>query len=540
MSRILFYSPYATWGYHTALEATWAHSLKTRGADVQFVLCNGLSDTCDVYRANLNPRQGPNACLHCQKGATEYMFQLDMPYDWLGTYLPLLTKEKATAWAASLDNEELLDARWRDMRVGQWASATAYSQNRVARLDMDDPEVSSMFRGLLVGTVLNLEAMNTLLDTHRPDTLVLLNGRFFGHSVALELAKRKGIRFVTHERGFTTDTVRFAEQARTHELGGMQELWDMWQDVPLESSEFASAAQILQDRRYGRNFSRMSFSPPVQEQAKVKRELGLDERPLVVVFNSSDDETASFSDRREGAFPVSNNFLPAVVKLAVERPHLQFVIRIHPNISVAQAGTNQNALEHALQIQRTAPSNVRVVMPTDEVSSYTLVDLADVGVVYGSTIGLEMAASGKQVLCMAQSTYAHTGATHQVNQPGDLAPALDEALQVALSQGPNIETARRAMRWVYRYFREFSIPFDLVRGARDDSAPSLSYSSVAELLPGRHEWLDRICQYLMAESTSVVPNATARDRVRSQDPETLALEEWMRTLGEPKSESRAG
>ena len=54
--RVLFFSPYSAWKYHTALEVTWAHALKLRGMDVKFVLCNGLSGTCDVYRENLNPR----------------------------------------------------------------------------------------------------------------------------------------------------------------------------------------------------------------------------------------------------------------------------------------------------------------------------------------------------------------------------------------------------------------------------------------------------------------------------------------------------
>ena len=525
MTRVLFFSAYATWSYHTALEATWARALKQRGADVQFVTCNGLSKTCDVYRDNLNPRK-EGSCLQCQAGTAALFSSLGMPYDWLGTYLPVGMREKAEAWAETLADEELLSARWRDFEVGAWAATSAFNQFRTAELDLDNAKVVQIVRDLLVGTVVVLEAMDVLLDTHRPDTLVLLNGRFFAHWTAIELAKKKGIRFVAHERGFHQDTLRFSENARTHELDGMRDLWNEWRDIPLLPEELADAAEVLEDRRMGRNFSRLSFSPTPQTLESVTQALSLDDRPVVAIFTSSDDETAAFPERRQGAFPRSADFLPAVLEIARNRPDAQFVLRIHPNIQKRQAGTNEVALRHAEEIRDQAPENVRVVMPLDDISSYTLVDLAAVGIVYGSTIGLEMAVSGKPVLCMAQSTYTHVGAATQIENPSQLAPALDRALE----QGIDIEVARKAMRWTYRYFREFAIPFDLVHGPRDDSMASLKYKSHDALAEGRHETLDNVCRYLMNESKSVLPGVTETDRQRELEAETVTLEHWLQLI----------
>ena len=67
----------------------------------------------------------------------------------------------------------------------------------------------------------------------------------------------------------------------------------MWENC------FSGAA--LQDRRVGRNYSWQKFSPPPQVVTEVKRRHNLDDRPIVVVFNSSDDETAAFPGRRAGA-----------------------------------------------------------------------------------------------------------------------------------------------------------------------------------------------------------------------------------------------
>ncbi len=526
MTRILFYSPYSAWTYHAALEATWAHALRLRGAEARFLVCNGLSGACDVYREGINPR-GEYSCLECQSNVAGIFHKLSNHYEWLGDHVSLRTRAKAQEWAQRVPRAELLEARWRGMEVGSWAATSAYYQFRSLELDLDDPHVERSVRNLLAGTVVVLEGMESVLDDYQPDALVLLNGRFFGHWTALELAKRRGIRFVTHERGLSADSVRFNVDSRTHELDELRALWEEWRDVPLDAEEVAQAARTLEDRRQGRNFSRLSFSPALQERERVRQALSLDDRPVVVVFNSSDDETAAFPERRAGAFPESRDFLPAVLEHARTRPGVQFVIRIHPNIEQRRAGTNQGALLHAQEIQRRAPENVRVVMPRDDVSSYTLIDLADVGLAYASTVGLEMAATGKPVLCVAQATYSHTGCARQIDAPDELGSALDEAL----AHGVDPEVARVALRWTYRFFRDCAIPFDLVHGPPDDGAAQLRFRSVAELAPGRHETLDRICSLLLGESRTVLPGASEAQRRRPLEAETRAVECWLSAQG---------
>lgn len=522
--KVLFFSPYASWEYHTALEATWAHGLRLRGAEVRTVLCDGLSRACDVYREGINPRTD-RSCLSCQARTAAQLCGYATPYEWLGTYLPRDVRHGAEPWAAALPRDELLGAEWNGMAVGAWAASSAHGQFRAAELRLEEPAVEAAVRDLLAGTVRMAAATEVLLDEYRPDTLVLLNGRFFGHWAAVELARRRGLRFVAHERGLRADTVRFAEGRRIHELAALRELWERWRDVPLDRAEIEEVTGILDERRRGENHSRLSFSPPAQEPEQVRAALGLDGRPVCAVFNSSDDEVAAFPERRAGAFPDAADFLPAVLDLAAATPELQFVIRIHPNIQKEKAGTNRDALHHALEIRNRAPANTRVVLPREPFSSYTLVDLAQVGIVYSSTIGLEMAAAGKPVLCAAQATYSHAGCVQPIEAPEQLGPGL----QAALAQGASAATARRALRWAYRYFRECCIPFPLVHEEPIDHA-NLTYSSLDALAEGRDPTLDRICRYLLGQAPSVLPGPTAAERGRSPEEEARLVEAWFREV----------
>ena len=144
------------------------------------------------------------------------------------------------------------------------------------------------------------------------------------------------------------------------------------------------------------------------------------------------------------------------------------------------------------------------------------------GIVYASTIGLEMAATGKPVLCVAQATYSHTGCVRQIDTPDALEPALREALE----QAPSIEIARTALRWTFRYFEEYSIPFDLVKEEPNYEA-SLAYSDLGALLPGQHPVLDAICALLRGTAPGVLADPTKRELERPTSEEDIFLDQWL-------------
>lgn len=526
--RVLFFSPYASWCYHTALEVTWAHALRLRGADVRFLVCDSQLPACDIYRANLNPRDEVS-CLECQARVSTQFAGYGMPYEWLGQYVPRAVRARVRSWVEAIPAEELLEAEWEGRPVGRWASTSAYYQFRTSKLKLDEPEVERMVRALLVGTVHVVEGMTVLLDEYQPTSVATLNGRFFAHWAVVELTAERGIRLVTHERGLRKNTVRFAENHRTHELDPMRELWSLWGDIPLSQVELEYISGVIDDRRRGLNYSSFVFSPPVDgasQPTSLREHLGFDEGPLVAVFNSSDDETAAFADRCEGAFPVARDFLPATLELARSMPDVQFAVRMHPNIQ-SKLGANEDQLAQAAGIRDTAPSNVRVIMPDEDVSSYLLMDTADVGVVYASTAGLEMAARGTPVLCMAKATYSHTGCVRQVDRPEDFAPALVAAFE-SRGREVQVECARRALRWACRYFQHFAIPFDLVRELPEWEA-ELTYQDTSALLPHLNPTLDEVCEKLVG-AAPVVPRPTADELARSRDAEDLFLNDWLAPL----------
>ncbi len=524
--RILFFAPYANWLYHTGLETSWLHALRLRGATVAYSTCQGMFPVCGIYKLATNPRP-PDGCQHCRTRVEDMIRVMSLPDLPLDRFVTAADKVAVKVWAAAIAPQDLLQAEYDGQPVGSWAASSAHTQVRMNKLRLELPAVREMVRGQVEGAALASIGVGRLLDTWKPDTVTLLNGRFFAHWAMIEHCKQRGIRFVTHERGLRKNTIRFAENARTHDLSPLHTLWDQWKDIALDESDLAHAREVILDRRYGRNYSWLSFSPPPQGVDKLRADLNLSTlRPVVAVFGSSDDETAAFKERRAGAFPDAFDFLPAVCTAAMQMPDVDFVIRMHPNLK-SVVGTNHQGIQQALAVKAAGLQNVRVVMPRDDVSTYTLVDLADVVVAYASTVGLESAVFGKPVLVAAQATYSHSGCTEQIESAGQLAAQVQEAI----ARGTRRDVARTALRWTARYFREYAIPYAPVH-EEPQHFPRLNFQGVRELAPGKDAVLDGVCRLLMGTGT-VLARPTDADRARTTEAEDTFLDEWLaRPAGE--------
>lgn len=99
------------------------------------------------------------------------------------------------------------------------------------------------------------------------------------------------------------------------------------------------------------------------------------------------------------------------------------------------------------------PEHVMVVPPNSDLNTYDLIDLADLGLVYTTTVGLEMAAAGIPVIVAGRTHYRARGFTYDPE-------SLDEyfnTIERLLTTRPEVNRAL-ADRYAYRFF--FDYPFE--------------------------------------------------------------------------------
>ena len=507
MTRVLCYSPYGRWTQHAVWEMTILHGLRLRGADVRYVLCDGLYPECDAYQAAIDPRP-IDACAQCQAQVRHVTAALHHQPEWLGRWVRPEERAEATRWAAGLSAKEMPAAVCGAWPLGEWMLSSVRTHFRMSHLDLARPEIREGYRAYLEGGLVACFGLTRLLDDLRPDVLLQFNGRMASTRVALELARRRDIRVVCHERGLRPESLRLDQDVNCLALEPTRQVWRDWGGVPLQWAELERVRALLDRREHGQDLSWSPFSPPPEAPAAVLACLGLDAaRPLWVAFTSSDDEVISEPEWR-GPFPGQLAWLERTVAWAGRHPEIDLVVRVHPNTGGRRShGRNEQQLAELEALAARLPANCRMVMPDDPVSSYTLMDLAAVGLVFQSSVGLELACKGKRTILAAGSSVSGLPFVDTVTRAAGYERLLDHALgtkPLAVSR----EIQRLALRFAHALYFRWNVEFPLVKMA-DAGVVRIAFTSTADLAPGRDAALDRVARIVLDGEPVCVPPTLA-------------------------------
>jgi len=503
--KILFYSPYGSWYPHTVWEITIAHALKIRGHKVDFVACDGVYPECDVHWAATAPRN-EGSCNLCMRVSSHVYSSLKTPFQWIGRYINEEDRVKARSWADSLKGKEMFEAEYEGYPLGKWVKSSVHSHFRMNKLDLEDEKIVRAYRGYLYGAVLAVDAFKKVFDSFSPEILVMLNGRFFSHRVAMELAKERGIRVVVHERGRYDNTLSFFENEICHSKRQIAEIWGKWKDTPLIKEELCKIYEHLENRKRGKNTGWHPFNKDWEESLALKSRLGLPgDKKIVTLFTSSPDELAASEGWQEQIFSSQIEWINQTIGWFKKRPEYHLIIRMHPNIDGTTMGVNLQFLREVEGLISNLPSNVSIVMPKDEVNSYVLMELSIAGIVYLSTAGIEMATLGLPVLCAGKTYYYGFNFIHSLDKKENYIKLLERVVKTPKSN----ETRKLAYRFAYHYFFTLSIPMSKVDNINYRDA-EIKYKSIDELGPGKDKDLDRIADFIIS-GKSLYPKPLGRD-----------------------------
>jgi hypothetical protein len=267
------------------------------------------------------------------------------------------------------------------------------------------------------------------------------------------------------------------------------ESWAESREHPLTDAEAAQLDDYIGARTQGLH------TPDAPDNAiegwdEICRQLSLDPaRPKVILFTNVVWDSAV--QERELTFLGMNEWVCETIDGFASIAGVDLVVRIHPGELSGNHRTEERMVDVIRARFPTLPSNVRVIAPTDAISSYTLMAAGRFGLVYASTVGLELALTGKPVVVAARTHYRDRGFTFDPENPAaywrtvhDLLRAVPDDSQAASSR----ELARRyAHLFFFRYMQRVSQVAE-----NSNSRPRLTYQSSDQLRPGVDPTLDRI------------------------------------------------
>jgi hypothetical protein len=397
--RLVAYAPFAKWSPHFETDLEIVQSHLDAGGSALVLACEGALPTCEP-----NPDHAPAICALCTSRFRAGMRWLRGDVQ-VRPFLALDADERAQA-------EALARREWTDLAqvractiegadIGMAALSSLVSACR-------DSEPDLRVHGERLGRLLASAAMvyfslRRQLAGSGASSVAIFNGRFAAMRPALRVARQLGIPVQVHERAGYPDRFHISHDTYPHDLGAIkEEVLACQPPGGLDAAQQAAARSWYDERRAGIAQSWISFTAQ-QDPGRVPA--GMEHAPLnVAIFNSSEDEFVAIEEWANPFYPTQNEAVRRIVGAFAGDPRIRFHLRVHPNLR----GLDNTQTRGLDALRRDLP-NLEVIDAGSPVSSYALVDAADLVLAFGSTIGLEAAYAGKTSILMGRSMYEDLG-----------------------------------------------------------------------------------------------------------------------------------
>ena len=294
------------------------------------------------------------------------------------------------------------------------------------------------------------------LQMEKPDLLVIPNGTILEMGVAYQVAGLLDIETVTFEFADQQERIWLAQNDEIMQHN-TADLWNNLGNQPLPEKAKLALTNLFGARKNANlwgNFARQWQQNPVKGGASVREGLKLDARPLALLATNVLGDSLTLGRQR-----ITQTMAEMIVKTIGyfnHHPELQLVVRVHPG-ELKTHGTSM--IDVINEAYAELPENIHIIRPEDKTNTYDLMEIADFGVVYTTTVGMEMAMSGLPVIVTGKTHYAGKGFTLDPQTWQEYEHLLDRISQNPAAARLTPEQLEKAWLYAYLFFFEFSLPF---------------------------------------------------------------------------------
>jgi hypothetical protein len=395
IAPIAFFNASArTWGLsqNAAFSLLTSWGLRISGLPVIQYVCDAGMEQCVLGTVRTRPYRSP-PCGECTRLSRQLY-----PEHKMKTLRP---PPNSYISAAAIDQaqtlEDLRQVVVDDLALGEICFPSLRWAMRRHNI-LDSPHVRELYRKYLRSAIHIERSFKSFLESVRPLALVVFNGVMFPEAVVKHIAQREGVRVMTHEVGVRPFSGFFTHgEATAYPV-------EMDADFALRPEDDVVLDSYLSQRFKG-DFSMagVRFWPEMQVLDKSIVKKINDFRQTIAVFANVIFDTSQV--HANTVFKDMFDWLEEVVAFARRRPETLFVIRAHPD-ELRPGKESQESTEELLRrIGAFEMENVIFIHPLEYMSSYELMRLAKIILVYNSSIGLEGTLLRRVVLCAGKSRF---------------------------------------------------------------------------------------------------------------------------------------
>ena len=424
-----------------SLLAAWA--IRATGNPVRYLVCKAGMHQCMLGTDRGNPSQGP-PCEQCMS-FSRLIYPDDLS---VALSLDLALGERLLPQLSSSSLEALSTWTYRGLDLGRLCLPTIRWALRRHNLSDDEP-TRALYRQYLLSAASLTETIDRQLDALSPRAVLLFNGITYPEAVARTLALKNEIPVVTHEVGLKPLSAFFSHEHATFRAVEVPDEADLNGDWESDLDTY------LSDRRAGLfSMAGVQFWPEIETLPDwlVSKIAGFES--MVSVFTNVAFDTSQV--HANIIFEHMFEWLDALSSVVKETPETLFVIRAHPDEDRPGKESKESVAAWFESSGLGGRENVVFIAPAEKVSSYELIERAQLVLVYNSSIGLEAAIQGQPVLCAGRARYAEAEASFFPGNREEYLRMLNDFLAAPSIEVPD-QFAKNGKLFMYRELYQASL-----------------------------------------------------------------------------------
>lgn len=324
--------------------------------------------------------------------------------------------------------------------ASKYAYLTGRRDTRLDEIDQQVVEIEGYFFDSIVNFILALQ------DQFQFDEVITVNGRFVVDGAVVQACIEAQIKYSLIESAGSTPGLFEVFEISPHDIPSVQGMHrDFWEQAGPERNSIAERGlqkKLLGMENHGSDF-RKNFTKSFAEGHESRSS------KLAVFFPSSDREFAIFPEFnwRDSFGGSQGDAFLSFCRIAKANGY-RVVVRVHPVDSKSPQELQDQfaAIEDGIWQKLCVAGGAQIIESRSEVSSYDLINKADLCVTYASSISVECILSEKPTLILGESEISHCVPEICAFNEADLNAKFNEKIPII----------RRERLYPYGYWLEFA------------------------------------------------------------------------------------
>lgn len=322
-----------------------------------------------------------------------------------------------------------------------------------------DPLVRSTFELRRKQNLKSVSRVAALINKNHYDRVIVPNGVSLDFGAVYSYLSSRGIPVSSIEMWDINGRVVVSNDTPVVQIN-TENLWLKDEPHSLSESTHARVQKVVETRQEpaSKDLTIMYQCAKLESSDQIRSQLGLDsDKPVVLICPNVPFDSIFYVERKKN-FLSMREWLVKTVEYLGKRTDCQVIVRSHPaEVHYDVTETTKSLINDIYPI---LPAHIRVIPPRAPINTYSIMRIADMGIVYASTTGLEMAMRGIPVVCgISNQHYNRKGFTIDPETPEEYFIQIDNILSDPAKYHLTKRSVELAWSYADVYFNQWPLSF---------------------------------------------------------------------------------